>query len=135
MGTLGFRELLHLVDTVSGREFAPKPPIIVHCSAGIGRTGTFCAVHSTLRKLLYNLLAHPDVFALDITQLVIDTVLRLRRQRYGMVQTKVRDTHTHTHTHTQTPERRLSLSLSRARSRDCSFDSSVCSVHCKLTKK
>ena len=30
-GTLGFRELLHLVDSVHGVDFAPKPPIVVHC--------------------------------------------------------------------------------------------------------
>lgn len=26
------------------------PPIIVHCSAGIGRSGTFCCIHSLIRQ-------------------------------------------------------------------------------------
>lgn len=30
-GTLGFRELLHMVDSVNGVDYSPKPPIIVHC--------------------------------------------------------------------------------------------------------
>lgn len=30
-GTLGFRELLHLVDAINGTDYAPKPPIVVHC--------------------------------------------------------------------------------------------------------
>lgn len=104
-GTLGFRELLHMVDAVNGIDYAPKPPIVVHCrcvhtppappwsltlvSAGIGRTGTFCTVHSVLRKLHYTLKTHPETPSFGVTQLIFETVLRLRKQRFGMVQTKV----------------------------------------------
>jgi len=34
-------------------------PIIVHCSAGIGRTGSFCTVHSILEKLKYDMKQDP----------------------------------------------------------------------------
>jgi len=76
-----FREVLHNVEKVRRN----KTPIIVHCSAGIGRTGTFCAVHSTLEKLSQQKKEKPDEppeFNL------LNTVLSLRAQRVGMVQTK-----------------------------------------------
>jgi len=54
-------------------------------SAGIGRTGTFCTVHSTLKKLHLHLKERPDE-APEFN--VLQTVLRMREQRVGMVQTK-----------------------------------------------
>jgi len=76
-----FREVMHNVDRVR----KPSTPIIVHCSAGIGRTGTFCAVHSMVEKLSKEMRERPDQtpeFNL------LDTILKLRAQRVGMVQTK-----------------------------------------------
>lgn len=55
---------------------SPYGPGIVHCSAGIGRTGTFVAIHSCLRQLR-------SMGRCDVR----DTVVSLRRQRVGMVQT------------------------------------------------
>ncbi|XP_075620268.1 tyrosine-protein phosphatase non-receptor type 9 isoform X1 [Balearica regulorum gibbericeps] len=52
------------------------PPIVVHCSAGIGRTGTFCALDICLSQL-------QDVGTLNIYQ----TVLRMRTQRAFSIQT------------------------------------------------
>eukprot|EP01121_Diplochlamys_sp_Union-15-3_P022248 TRINITY_DN940_c0_g2_i3.p1 TRINITY_DN940_c0_g2~~TRINITY_DN940_c0_g2_i3.p1 ORF type:complete len:343 (+),score=45.62 TRINITY_DN940_c0_g2_i3:61-1089(+) len=55
-----------------------KYPIVVHCSAGIGRTGTFVALHVLMNNHLYS----------DQSPNVKKTVLHLRSQRMGMVQTK-----------------------------------------------
>jgi len=49
-------------------------PVVVHCSAGIGRTGAFIACHITLQKLQHNL-----------TPNIKQTVEILRKQRKGMV--------------------------------------------------
>ncbi|CAL8260766.1 unnamed protein product [Merluccius merluccius] len=52
------------------------PPMVVHCSAGIGRTGTFCALDICLSQL-------QDVGTLNVRQ----TVRRMRTQRAFSIQT------------------------------------------------
>ncbi|XP_035274174.1 tyrosine-protein phosphatase non-receptor type 9-like [Anguilla anguilla] len=52
------------------------PPVVVHCSAGIGRTGTFCTLDICLSRL-------EDVGTVDVRQ----TVRRMRTQRAFSIQT------------------------------------------------
>ena len=59
-----------------------KGPILVHCSAGVGRTGTFIAVDLALEQ------ARKEG-VVDIAGIVN----RLRQQKMKMVQTLVSDQH------------------------------------------
>jgi len=77
-----FMQLVHDVDQTTQNQ---NSPLCVHCSAGIGRTGTFFSVHILMHKIR-------DWFQQKKTGVpsinIIDTVLQLREQRAGMVQTK-----------------------------------------------
>jgi protein tyrosine phosphatase len=66
-----------LLDELDIRKKALEDPIVVHCSAGIGRTGTFVAIHMSIQK-------HSRNQEINIK----DTVQSLRSQRLGMVQSK-----------------------------------------------
>ncbi|KAM9586046.1 tyrosine-protein phosphatase non-receptor type 9 isoform 2-T2 [Trichechus inunguis] len=55
---------------------SPEPPIVVHCSAGIGRTGTFCSLDICLAQL-------EELGTLNVFQ----TVSRMRTQRAFSIQT------------------------------------------------
>ena len=54
------------------------PPLVVHCSAGVGRTGTFIVLDAMLQRM-----EHEDT--LDI----MSYLLKIRMQRVKLVQTKV----------------------------------------------
>ena len=55
-------------------------PVLVHCSAGVGRTGTLIALYHMIKVTqALKKLSRISVFG---------TVRRLREQRWGMVQTK-----------------------------------------------
>ncbi|XP_033112583.1 tyrosine-protein phosphatase non-receptor type 13-like isoform X2 [Anneissia japonica] len=59
------------------RRIHQSGPIVVHCSAGIGRTGTLITIDTMM-----NLVDQNEQFK------IYDIVKELRRQRHGMIQTK-----------------------------------------------
>lgn len=70
---LGFvKEVRRLANEDSAK------PVVAHCSAGIGRTGTVCVIDAVLAQLDQNL---------PIS--IKETVKQLRRFRGGMVQTQI----------------------------------------------
>lgn len=77
--------LLHHINTTHQTSVttADHPPLLVHCSAGIGRTGTLLAVDRLVQQLQ----------AGKKTVNVLHTVRDLRRSRPGMVQNVVRHLH------------------------------------------
>ncbi|XP_026558929.1 receptor-type tyrosine-protein phosphatase O [Pseudonaja textilis] len=69
--------ILHFVQMVRQQAMKSKGPMVVHCSAGVGRTGTFIA----LDRLLQHIHDHEFV---DILGMVSD----MRSYRMSMVQTE-----------------------------------------------
>lgn len=89
MSTKPIRTLAFLVSTL--RERCGSGPAVVHCSAGVGRAGTFVAIHMILTQLeKMNLSHHHHHHPSTSGKLPIsikETVARLRSQREGTVQT------------------------------------------------
>jgi protein tyrosine phosphatase len=80
-----FYDVVNAVEAEAGESTGS---VLVHCSAGIGRSGTFIVVHSLLASLLRNLATAVDHESLPLAGSVVSEVLRIRRQRPGLVQTK-----------------------------------------------
>uniref|UniRef100_F1L6S6 Receptor-type tyrosine-protein phosphatase C n=1 Tax=Ascaris suum TaxID=6253 RepID=F1L6S6_ASCSU len=60
-------------------------PFVVHCSAGIGRTGTYCALEYAIDKL-----------ALGGTLSIVEVIKEIRKQRLHSVQTTLQYLYLHT---------------------------------------
>ncbi|AAW51787.1 PTP 3 [Bracoviriform demolitoris] len=74
-------EILNLISKVNQKRKEMKKtadsqpgPIVVHCSAGIGRTGTFCTIDNALSQLRK-----------EQTVCLPQTVLKIRKQRHSSV--------------------------------------------------
>jgi len=62
-----------------------RGPIVTHCSAGIGRTGTYCVIQNIMQKINYEQKNNPNT---PVKINVVRSLLKVREQRLGMVQTK-----------------------------------------------
>ncbi|EEP82620.1 conserved hypothetical protein [Uncinocarpus reesii 1704] len=74
--------LIKLTKVTAEKAASCDNPRIVHCSAGVGRTGTFIALDHLLRELKNGHLLN---VANDTADTVFDTVNQLREQRMMMV--------------------------------------------------
>jgi len=84
--TMGIRGLIRSIEQQMADSGSKDHPILVHCSAGIGRTGTFIAIHIQIQRLRKHMQSSPDQpFQFEI----YNTVKELRKQRTGMVQQPV----------------------------------------------
>ncbi|XP_076451499.1 tyrosine-protein phosphatase non-receptor type 11-like [Babylonia areolata] len=74
--------VLDLLEKAKARQAAQTDPgpMIVHCSAGIGRTGAFIVVDIMLNQI--------KAYGVDCDIDIQKTILKLRAQRSGMVQTE-----------------------------------------------
>ena len=70
-----------LKHLISQRAKASNAPVVIHCSAGCGRTGTFVVVDS-----LVNYFEQEKTVG-DEKDLVQESILALREQRMSLVQT------------------------------------------------
>lgn len=72
--------MLKFVRHVRAHVTPTQGPMVVHCSAGVGRTGTFIAIDILLQRIV-------EVGGVVNVQ---EVVCRMRAQRGSMVQTTVR---------------------------------------------
>jgi len=75
-----FLDIVKMADEMN----PSKGPILVHCSAGIGRTGTFVMLHSILAWLRYQQDQNPGK---ELRICLPKVLLKFRNERNGLIQT------------------------------------------------
>lgn len=80
---LGTLQIIQMADEAQKQYSASNQqvgPMIVHCSAGCGRSGAFCAIDTVIYRLC-NTDCNPK------SDILLETISRFREQRLSMVQT------------------------------------------------
>ncbi|EGC32809.1 hypothetical protein DICPUDRAFT_92527 [Dictyostelium purpureum] len=77
--TTNFLKFIGFVDNVKR-----TGPFIVHCSAGIGRSGTFCVIHSVATNFFKHYEEKKQAPSINLPKLIVE----MRNERPGMVQTR-----------------------------------------------
>ncbi|VDO69523.1 unnamed protein product [Heligmosomoides polygyrus] len=75
----GESQLINMIEKMAELHESSDSPVLVHCSAGVGRTGTIISVNY-IRELIES----AELESLDLFELVMS----LRKQRASMVQTQ-----------------------------------------------
>ena len=70
--------MISFIDNVRLTHPPEGPPLVVHCSAGVGRTGTFIVMDTMLQRMKK-----------DDTLDIYNFLLQIRHQRIKLVQTQV----------------------------------------------
>jgi len=83
LGVPDLETFLFLLKTIERMEISKNSPITVHCSAGIGRSGTFVAAHSLWKKLRSEKKKDPSEIFINVPE----RVMYLRTQRNYLVST------------------------------------------------
>lgn len=89
---LGTLQLVQLADQAQRRYESASAnqqvigPMVIHCSAGCGRSGAFCAIDTVLRRLTLSD-QHQQQQQQDTVDALWDIIFRFREQRLSMVQT------------------------------------------------
>lgn len=79
---IGLLQLVHHADKAHAK-YQQQGPMVVHCSAGCGRSGTFCVIDTMIQRLWHE----REVYTSTTHDKVWETVSRFREQRMSMVQT------------------------------------------------
>ncbi|XP_041459657.1 uncharacterized protein LOC121411167 isoform X1 [Lytechinus variegatus] len=74
------KPILDMIKLVREYQQAEDPPILVHCSAGCGRTGTICVIDYVRNAL--------QLEKIDQNFSLYDIIVEMRKQRHAIVQTR-----------------------------------------------